>query len=449
MNQNILLKLIQAGLIFILLFAKFYAGHALAQAQAFPPIIEIPSSFNPVGSGARAIGMGGAFIAVADDATAASWNPAGLTQLDLPEVSAVGTYLYREEDLSFGTNPEGNGRQSVSSADLNYLSIAYPFELLSRNMIISLNLQQLFEFERDWDFTLRQENGGPKAEAKVDYEQNGNIYAFGIAYAIKVLRPLSFGLTLNWWDPPSNLSEWRATTKQRTSIDLNGIPIINDIRLREKFSFSGLNFNLGLLWKATENLSFGVVFKSPFTADVDFESTLISKVTIGNSPEEIQRFSDRQDLDLDMPMSYGVGVAYRHSDRFMLSAGFSRTHWDDFFFEDEEGRKTSPISGLPKSESDIDPTFQARAGAEYLFLPSSYVIPVRGGVFYDPAPAEGDPDDFFGFSLGTGIGMKQFSFDLAYQYRFGRDVGKSTLTAFDFSQDVDEHKIFASVILYF
>jgi hypothetical protein len=29
--------------------------------------------------GTRAMGMGGAFVAVADDATAAYWNPAGLT----------------------------------------------------------------------------------------------------------------------------------------------------------------------------------------------------------------------------------------------------------------------------------------------------------------------------------------------------------------------------------
>ena len=33
--------------------------------------IEIPSSPNPFGFGARALGMGGAFIAIADDATAA------------------------------------------------------------------------------------------------------------------------------------------------------------------------------------------------------------------------------------------------------------------------------------------------------------------------------------------------------------------------------------------
>src|SRR4029453_19197401 len=41
------------------------------------------------GSGARALGMGGAFLARADDATAASWNPAGLSYLRLPEVSFV------------------------------------------------------------------------------------------------------------------------------------------------------------------------------------------------------------------------------------------------------------------------------------------------------------------------------------------------------------------------
>src|SRR5690349_5208750 len=42
------------------------------------------------GSGARALGMGGAFIARPDDATAATWNPAGLSYLRTPEISAAG-----------------------------------------------------------------------------------------------------------------------------------------------------------------------------------------------------------------------------------------------------------------------------------------------------------------------------------------------------------------------
>ena len=82
--------------------------------------IEIPSSFNPVGSGARALGMGGAFIAVADDATSASWNPGGLVQLETPEVALVLAHVDRTEDLDFGTNPEASGSQQVSLNNINY-----------------------------------------------------------------------------------------------------------------------------------------------------------------------------------------------------------------------------------------------------------------------------------------------------------------------------------------
>ncbi len=40
------------------------------------PALQAQVSFDLVG--ARALGMGGAFVAVADDATAVHWNPAGL-----------------------------------------------------------------------------------------------------------------------------------------------------------------------------------------------------------------------------------------------------------------------------------------------------------------------------------------------------------------------------------
>ena len=78
---------------------KFYSACLVAQCSllillsllfvsAGAQQVEFSSTLNPVGSGARATGMGGAFISVADDATAASWNPAGLIQLERPEVSA-------------------------------------------------------------------------------------------------------------------------------------------------------------------------------------------------------------------------------------------------------------------------------------------------------------------------------------------------------------------------
>ena len=50
------------------------------------------------GSGARAAGMGDAFVAVSDDGTAASWNPAGLAQLRQPEFSFV--YALSDQGLA-------------------------------------------------------------------------------------------------------------------------------------------------------------------------------------------------------------------------------------------------------------------------------------------------------------------------------------------------------------
>lgn len=143
-----------------------------------------------------------------------------------------------------------------------------------------------------------------------------------------------------------------------------------------------------------------------------------------------------------------MGLAYRFSDRLTVSADFTRTEWDDFVFKDSEGNKTSAISGKPKKDSDVDPTNTFRLGAEYLFIEPTYVVPLRGGVFYDPAPAEGSPDDFYGFSLGSGFAKGRFIFDLAYQYRFGRNVGGSILKNLDFSQDVDEHTVYGSVIIH-
>jgi len=54
---------------------------------------QVPAFFDDIGAGPRAIAMGQAFTAVADDYSAAWYNPAGLTQIETPFVLDVG-YLY-------------------------------------------------------------------------------------------------------------------------------------------------------------------------------------------------------------------------------------------------------------------------------------------------------------------------------------------------------------------
>src|SRR6266705_2178315 len=62
--------------------------------------------FNFGNPGARSLGMGGAFLGLADDASAAEANPAGLTILRKPEVS-VETRNFQEKQVfsTSGTFP--------------------------------------------------------------------------------------------------------------------------------------------------------------------------------------------------------------------------------------------------------------------------------------------------------------------------------------------------------
>lgn len=62
-----------------LILALFAAVPAMVAAQITR--VSYGNDFLSTGGGARALGMGGAFTGIADDATGAFWNPAGLTQL--------------------------------------------------------------------------------------------------------------------------------------------------------------------------------------------------------------------------------------------------------------------------------------------------------------------------------------------------------------------------------
>ena len=82
-------------------------------------------------------------------------------------------------------------------------------------MVVSLNYQQLFDFHRDWEFNILDGPATPDIkEINIDFNQSGNLYALGISYAVKILRPLSFGFTLNVWESFIHDNDWKATTKE-------------------------------------------------------------------------------------------------------------------------------------------------------------------------------------------------------------------------------------------
>jgi long-subunit fatty acid transport protein len=450
------------NIIFWTLIVLSLSCHSVQAQDKIPQKVISASTPNPVGSGARAVGMGGAFIAVADDATAASWNPAGLTQLKKPEISFALSYFRRRDDFTADEHPETSGVQKSLSKDLNYLSIAYPFEFLERNMIVSLNYQLLYEFDRNIKTTINEKPIPPFSNPlkhKINFRQSGDLRTLSPAYAIEITPDFSLGVTFNIWTDKLFWSNgWESDTTIKTRFYrgamLNSRGVLSSIgRIKDRdryYGFSGFNMNIGFLWDINQFVTVGGVVKTPFTADIEHERVVTNTVKVPGSSLLKKRWRQDEDVELDMPLSYGLGVALRFSDRFTLSLDVFRTEWDHFRLEDGNGNRISPTTGKPSHESPIEETTQVRLGAEYLFIFTKTVIPLRWGVFYDPEPSEKNPEDFWGVSLGAGVSIGDLIFDCAYQFRYGNDVeGDVFLDLPSTGADVMQHLFMVSFIYHF
>ncbi|HOK09455.1 MAG TPA: outer membrane protein transport protein [Candidatus Hydrogenedens sp.] len=449
-----------------------------ASAQGIP----INSSPNVIGSGARAIGMGGAFIAIADDATSASWNPGGLTQLERPEFSMVYSYKYIGEDFESSTHPELKEDYSIDFSQLNYMSFVYPFRrtIKGRNLVLSLNYQAKYDFDRELDFFYRDMSALALGNvlglhSQVNYKQSGQLASLSPAFGFELTDRLSVGLVLNLWNQSilSN-NEWTVDQEEYRTFRTNGQTTrasFSHTVIRKKYkNFEGTNVTLGALYRLGERWQIGFVYNSKFTADVDYEEWWA--ITRGLGVPGF--YYSKRPLKYTFPSSFGVGLAYRFpNDKLTLSFDITRREWDQFVVHDPENRnfmmrKRSGISNLPTAWSPHDPTYTLRLGMEYLFFnpnkPRRAFLPsIRAGLFYDPEPAsnrparwfglgkgDGSVDNYYGITLGAGCLIKnRVNIDVAYVYRWGDDVRQDTFQLVGTDADVDQHMFYLSTVIYF
>ncbi len=184
--------------------------------------------FNFTPPGARSLGMGGAFLALADDATAAVTNPAGLIQLQKPEIMVEGlssdfTTVFADGGRRFGspsrvavpmTRSEKEctvelvgscldtfskiqfGESDSSTSGLSFLSFVYPRDRWS----LALYRHELANFEasfrRQGPFFPGKEAAGDvfafrvfPADAQTDLE----IINWGVSGAFQVNEVFSIG----------------------------------------------------------------------------------------------------------------------------------------------------------------------------------------------------------------------------------------------------------------
>ena len=106
-NKQNLMTILVSSLIFC---SICFLGAGVSHAE------ESGAAFLKIGVGARPIGMGSAFVAVADDATAVFWNPAGLSQLKTQQINAMHTEWISDINYDYigYVNPIGKNAIGIS-----------------------------------------------------------------------------------------------------------------------------------------------------------------------------------------------------------------------------------------------------------------------------------------------------------------------------------------------
>ena len=199
-------------LVIILLSMVFLCSLAFSQT-----LLETQLS-GSLGSGARALGMGGAFIAVADDATATGWNPGGLGQIENIEISAVGSYyvFHRLEpsinmqDLNISTK-----YHTGDSWTFDFFSVSVPvrpFKDSDFKMVVQYSYQRSINlnFESNTNAisfsNLQREFNGyiPIFYLEQGYRYESDKYTGGLdnhslSIGAKITSWANLGFTVNFW----------------------------------------------------------------------------------------------------------------------------------------------------------------------------------------------------------------------------------------------------------
>lgn len=455
---------------------RICCAFSLLLAAAASAQLEFSISPAPVGSGARAAGMADAFVAVADDATAASWNPAGLVQLERPEISLVSEFnLVRD---AFTSDEEFDNDESFTdfSGGVNFASVTYPIPalILGRNAVIGLSYQQRYDLDRSFDVGLINRVTTPtpiESTLLFDFDQEGALGTITPAFAIEITNNLSIGAAINFWrSSPFNDNGWDQTVnvRTRTTITTGGGPVTattTRTTTEEYDDLRGENITAGILWNVNPRWNLALRYDSAFTGDIDYETRTVGSNIVNPVFEEESR-------EMSFPDSWTLAAAYRPYDKLTLALSITRTDWNDFYIETAAGEKFSLVDGTGLDEArhtEFDPTYTVRFGWEYVLIPDNldanldWLWSLRGGVFLDQEPAsgrskfdpqdkgDGEPENFYGVALGVGVqAFNRVNVDFAYQVRHGEGVNSDRIRGLDgFEQDFTQHRFLVSTIIYF
>ena len=346
--------------------------------------VTLNARWNITGAGARAAGMGGAFIGVADDATAVVWNPGGLTQLYRPEASIVSKYNSSKSELEDWKNIKSN-------FVLEFVSAAYPF--MNSKMVVALAYQRPIDLYEDFS----------SGSTEINSTGGADTFTFGAGY--QVLPFLSVGLAANMWFGKYEkdcIDEYYGTYYDSYYYEYYDLYLTGDMTQ----NFSGFNMVFGIIanfdnLQKPKPLKLGFTLRTPFDLDAEEEGTYLREYYWYDDDYGFDTIDyDDGEATNEMPTMLGFGVSYRLGDNLTLALDYESRAYGS--------------SNINAHEDDLN---QFRVGAEYLIVSDFAVVPLRVGYQSVPtlmADIYGDAITGSGFSFGTGLIFEKFALDTAF-----------------------------------
>ena len=335
-----------------------------------------------MGWGARAVGMGGAFTGVADDATATYYNPAGLIQID-GHVMQMG-YIMQIPNISI------NGSLYIDKA------IKGPL------------LSMVFDPCRPWNIKRRVRVGmsvffpdNTKAFFKMRYGHDydpwyplygdstlQNFIASQFVAALEIFPWLYVGGGFILGVSGSEI-ELRMLSSDETFLQMLDGTLefpIEAMDTRENWKFSSETRGLvGVLLKPLPKLRIGFTYRkkqlNPFEGGIPIKVDMyISSMDIVIPQEQISNFPILGaifPLQIAVnsnftPEQYALGASYQLRDNLLLAYDVTYYNWRNYI--DDRGQFPEP---------QMEPVYVHRIGGEYFPVKD---FAVRMGYGYEPSP---------------------------------------------------------------
>ena len=394
---------------------------------------------NDFSVGARAMGMGGAFVGLADDFTALYWNPAGLSQIKRMEFFAGLSHEKLEAETKYFADFDST---FASNTRPNSIGIVLPVPVYRGGLAFAIGVNRVQSFDSRIRFTGF--NDSTEAEDPDFYQlsvselfdESGGMYSWSFGTAVDVAPGVSLGGAINFLSGDYTYElEVDADDTEEIDSELFGFSYRDSV----DSDYFGVEAKIGLLARLGKQVRLGATIDIPLDSSVD--EYWIQDSFFLNDDGTNESFPDDGffSYDISRPFRFGGGVAACLAPGAIVSADVLYTDWTQTEYSDTPSESVSNDDFI----EDYRDILQVRVGAEY-GIPS-LGLRIRGGYLYDPLPytPEGTEIDSERQFITAGIGMmldRTLSLDIAYMRGFWKESSDDGVIV----KDRDSHRILLS-----